>query len=326
MPIFLDEKAVCSLVTMQDALEAVEELFRAQGEGGVTNVPRVRAPMHGGTLRITAGILSYRGYYGIKISSNAVTSQDAGRMFCLYREKTASLCAVMQVYGMGALRTGAASGVATKYLANDNAAGLGVIGTGPQARTQVRAVCGVRPIREVKVYSSTAENRQRFGREVETSLAVKAMAVDSAEAAVRGSDIVITATSSRTPVLHGKWLSPGTHINAIGANYEARRELDRDVVAAASVIAADDREQVQYESTDLADPVKAGIITWDRVLSLGDIVAGRAHGRAAASDITLFKSLGVAMEDVALAARVYERAVERKIGQQLPDLDGMGGW
>lgn len=326
MPIFLDEKNVCSLVTMQDALEAVEEMFGAQGTGGVTNVPRVRAAMHGGTLRITAGILSYRGYYGIKISSNAVTSQHAGRMFCLYREKSAALCAIMQVYGMGALRTGAASGVATKYLANKNASVLGVIGAGPQARTQVQAVCGVRSIREIKVYSPTAGNRERLSREFEAGLAVKARAVDSAEAAARESDIVITATSSRSPVLLGKWLSPGTHVNAIGANYESRRELDRDVVAAANVIAADDREQVQYESTDLSDPVDAGIITWDRVLSLGEIVAGRVRGRAAASDITLFKSLGVAMEDVALAARAYERAVERKIGQPLPDLDGMGGW
>lgn len=326
MPVFLDEKCVTGLVTMDDALEAVEELFREQGKGGVTNVPRVRAPMQGGTLRITAGILSYRGYYGIKISSNAVTSQKAGRMFCLYREKTADLCAIMQVYGLGALRTGAASGVATKYLANDNAATLGVIGSGPQARTQVQAVCRVRPIREVKVYSPTAENRERFSREVEASLPVRARAVDSAEAAVRGSDIIITATSSRTPVLHGKWLSPGTHVNAVGANYESRRELDRDVVAAANVIAADDREQAQYESTDLADPVQAGLITWDRVLSLGDIVSGRVRGRSAATDITLFKSLGVAMEDVALAACAYERAVERKLGQPLPDLDGMSGW
>lgn len=323
MPLFLDEECVTGLVTMQDALEALDELFREQGRGGVVNVPRVRAPVKGGILRITAGVLSYRGYYGIKISSNAVSSKHVGRMFCLYREDGAELCAIMQVYGMGAIRTGAASGIATRYLANPEAAILGVIGSGPQARTQAQAICQVRPIREIKVYSLTPANRERFCREIETITGVKATAVDSGEKAVRGSDVIVTATNSKTPVVNGKWLAPGTHVNAIGANYETRRELDLDAVAAARFIAADDREQVQYESSDLIEAVKQGVLKWDDVHNLADVVSGRVRGRVSPADVTLFKSLGVAMEDVALAARAYERAVERKAGQALPDLDRM---
>lgn len=323
MAIFLDEQRVLSLVTMQDALEAVEEVFREEGHGAVSNVPRVRAPVKGGTLRITTAVLSYRGYYGIKISSNAVTSKNVGRMFCLYREDTADLCAIMQVYGMGALRTGAASGVATKYLANEGAAVLAVVGSGPQARTQVEAICRVRPIREVRVFSRTKENRERFAHDTQARLGVTTTAVETAESAVRGSEIVVTATTSRTPVVLGKWLAPGMHVNAMGANYESRRELDRDVVAAADFIAADDREQARYEASDLAEPAKEGLLDWERVFNLADVVSGRVRGRKSPNDITLFKSLGVAMEDVALAARVYENAMQRRVGEALPDLDAM---
>jgi alanine dehydrogenase len=323
MPIFMDEECVTGLVTMDDALEVLDELFREQGRDRVVNVPRVRAPVKGGILRITTAVLSYRGYYGIKISSNAVSSKHVGRLFCLYREDGADLCAIMQVYGMGAIRTGAASGIATKYLSNPDAGTLGVIGSGPQARTQALAICKVRPIREIRIYSKTPENRARFARDIATETGVKAVAVDTAEAAAQGSAVVVTATSSKTPVLSGQWLAPGTHVNAIGANYEHRRELDLDAVAAARFIAADDREQVQYESTDLVEAVKGGRLKWDDVHNLSDVVSGRVRGRTSPQDITLFKSLGVAMEDVALAARAYERAVERNAGQPLPDLDRM---
>ncbi len=322
MAIFLDEKCVCELVTMQGALEAVEEVFREQGNGNVLNVPRVRAPVNGGILRITAGVLSYRGFYGVKISSSAVFGRNAGRMFCLYREESGELCAIVQVFAMGALRTGAASGIATKYLANKDATILGVLGSGRQARTQVEAVCRVRPIREIRVYSPTREHREQFCRDVEEHLEIRTRAVDSPEQAVRDSDVIVAATTATAPVVCGQWLAQGAHINAIGANYEFRRELDRAAVLAANFIATDDREQVQYESTDLAEPVKAGLLNWESVFNLADVVAGRLRGRSSPGDITLFKSLGVAIEDVALAVRAYEKAVERKAGQALPDLTG----
>lgn len=322
MTLFIDERCIAGLLDMEDALSAMEEVFREQGRGNVINVPRLRAPLKGGVLRITAGVLSYRGLYGVKVSSTAVFGRNAGRMFCLYREETGELCAVVQVFGMGALRTGAASGIATKYMSNPEAQVLGVVGSGRQARTQVDAVCGIRRITEVRVYSPTKENRERFCREIAEAHGLRACAVDTPEAAVRGSEIIVSATVSEKPVVLGQWLSPGAHINAIGANYEHRRELDTEAVKTAAFIAVDDPEQARYEATDLVEPVKEGVLSWDRVHSLANVVSGRLKPRAFPSDITLFKSLGVAIEDVALAARAYEKALAQKVGVELPDLAG----
>lgn len=324
MPLLIDEACIKNLITMDDALAAVEEVFHAQGSeaGNVTNVPRVRVPVKGGIVRITAAVLSYRGYYGVKISSTAVFGRDAGRMFCLYRESDGALVAIVQVFAMGALRTGAASGVATKYLANENAAVLGVLGSGRQARTQVEAVCKVRPIREVRVFSPNKAHREAFCVDFKKYNKIKCLPVDSAEAAVRGADVIVSATTSETPVVLGQWLKPGAHINAIGANYVHRRELDRDAVCAAKFICADDTEQVRYEASDLVEPVNAGLLRWEQVHPLAQVVAGRVKGRTSREDITIFKSLGVAIEDVALAVRVYERAVALGVGVALPEIAG----
>jgi ornithine cyclodeaminase/alanine dehydrogenase-like protein (mu-crystallin family) len=321
MTLFLDEKAVAGLIGMDDALDAVEEVFHEAGLGNVTNVPRARVPLTDGTLRITAAVLGYRGYYGVKVSSTTVFESSAGRVLSLYKAGTGELAAIVQVFAMGALRTGAASGVATKYLARADASRLGVIGTGRQARTQVAAICRVRPIREIRVFSRTAENRARFCTEL-AGIGAVVEPVDSAEKAARDTDIMVTATTATEPVLLGDWLGRGTHVNAIGANYEYRRELDSIAVSRMAVIATDDVEQVRYEATDLAAPVAEGVIGWQQVVGLGDIVAGTAPGRQSDGDVTMFKSLGVAMEDVALAARAYEKALAAGIGQELPDLAG----
>ncbi len=320
MTLFLDENCVAELVGMDDALGAVEEVFGEAGRGNVTNVPRIRAPLGDGTLRITAAVLSYRGYYGVKVSSTTIFESSAGRVFSLYKTGTGELAAIVQVFAMGALRTGAASGVATKYMARTVASRLGVIGTGRQARTQIEAICKIRPIGEIVVFSRSAENRARFCAELANM--GEAVPVDSAEAAVRDCDIVVTATTASEPVLLGDWLAPGTHVNAIGANYEHRRETDSAAIGRTAIIATDDLEQVKYEATDLTAPVAEGMIGWDKVVRLGDIVAGNTPGRRSDQDITLFKSLGVALEDVALAACAYEKALKTGAGQVLPDLAG----
>ena len=321
MTLFLDEAYVAELVGMDDALEAVEEVFGEVGRGNVTNVPRIRAPLKDGTLLITAAVLTYRGYYGVKVSSTTIFESSAGRVFSLYNAATGKLAAIVQVFAMGALRTGAASGVATKYMSRSNATTLGVIGTGRQARTQVEAICKVRPIKEILVFSRSVENRKSFCAAL-ANTGCPAVPVGSAEAAVRGRDIVVTATTATKPVLHGDWLAPGTHINAIGANYEYRRETDSAAIGRTSIIATDDLEQVKYEATDLVAPVADGVIGWDRIVGLGDIVACNMPGRKTNEDIILFKSLGVALEDVALAACAYEKALEKGVGQALPDLAG----
>jgi alanine dehydrogenase len=323
MTIFLDEDAVSRLLTMQTALSAVEEVFAAQGRNEVVNIPRIRTKVKGGILRITAGVLNYRGYYGVKISSTTAFGTNAGRLFLLYNDKDGALCAAIQVFGLGMFRTGAASGIATKYLALPDASRLGVIGSGRQAQTQVEAVCAVRPIREVSVYSRGAENRVAFCEELQSRLpGVSLRPVASAELATRGAQVLITATTATAPVVMGDWIAAGTHINAVGANLEHRRELDSEVVRKAAKIVTDDLEQVRYEATDLAVPVIEGILDWDDVRSLGAVVAGLEEGRRTTDDITIFKSLGVAIEDVALAARAYEAAVAQGVGVQLPNLAG----
>lgn len=322
MTIFLDEAAVKRLVTMDDAIAATEEVFRETGKGHVTNVPRVRVPLNEGTLRITAAVLNYCGYYGIKVSSTTIFGHNAGRVFCLYKEKGGELCAIVQVFAMGALRTGAASGVASRYMSNEDSTILGVIGSGRQAKTQVEAIAKVRSLKEVRVFSRSPEKRAQFCLAIKSEFGIDARPVEEPKDAVVGSHIVVTSTTATSPVVLGQWLSPGTHINAIGANYEHRRELDSEAVARACIIATDDKEQVQYESTDLAAPVKEGLLNWDKVIPLGSIVAGASRGRTHRDEITLFKSLGVAIEDVALAIRAYEKALAQNVGQKLPNLSG----
>ena len=180
MTLFLDEKCVANLLGMDDALSAVEEAFAEVGRGTVTNVPRVRAPLGDGTLRITAAVLNTIGYYGIKVSSTTIFESSAGRVFSLYEAETGALAAIVQVFAMGALRTGAASGIATKYMARADAHRLAVIGTGRQARTQAEAICKVRPISEIRAFSRSAENRERFCRDL-APLAISVRGTESAQ-------------------------------------------------------------------------------------------------------------------------------------------------
>ena len=322
MTLFLDERTVSTLVNMDDALQSTEAVFHDAGQSGVVNVPRVRAPLAKGILRITAAVWTARGYYGVKVSSTSVFGRNAGRLFLLYQEDSGTAVAAVQVFQMGTLRTGAASGVATKYMARKDARILGVIGPGRQAKTQIEAICRVRSIEEIHVFGRKQEALSQFCAEMSDAVKIDVRPSDSAERAVAGADIIVTATTSSEPVVLGKWLPPGVHINAIGANYESRRELDTKVVTRAAVVATDDPEQVRYEAADLAVPVRDGVFSWDKVLPLASIVAGHQPGRTSDSDITIYKSLGVAFEDVALAVTAYERALKSGAGVKLPDLAG----
>ncbi len=287
-------------------------------------MPRVRVPLNDGILRITAAVLNYRGYYGIKVSSTSVFGRNAGRLFCLYREAGGELCAIMQVFGLGALRTGAASGIATRHMARKDARALGVLGSGRQARTQVEAIALVRPIKEIRVFSRDRERCENFCRDIEASHNVNVKAADTAEAAVRDCDIVVTATTSTAPVLllaigcvRGPTSTPSAPITSIAGSLISKRSKarcdrrDRRSRAGALRVQRTWRKLVTH-----------GVLDWSNVASLGDIVAGRLPGRRSEQDITLFKSLGVAMEDVALAIRAYDRAMKEGLGQALPNLAG----
>ena len=317
MAIFLMENDVKEILTMDMALDTVEESFRLMAEGTASNSPRSRIRLPNGVLNFMAGAAPGIGVMGFK--SYGVTRGNPVKFYVqLSSTETGELLAVIEASDLGQIRTGAASGVATKYMAKEDASSVGVIGSGYQARTQLEAVCKVRPITSARVYSRKPENREKFAADMSASLGIEVTASESGEACVKDVDVVITMTSTSRPVLEGDWLSPGTHINAAGANHWMRRELDGKAVGRADVVVTDDIEQAKLECGDLIYPNEFGTIRWEQVISLSDVVAGVAKGRNSAEDITLFESQGLALQDLTTGMRIYNIAKERGLGQQLP--------
>jgi alanine dehydrogenase len=315
MTLFLTESQVEQILTMPDTLRVVEDALREMGQGRTINRPRQRVRVPNGILHVMPAGLPTRGYVGLKYYASF--RGQTRFWFHLLDANSGALLAVMQADRLGQQRTGAASGIATKYLARADAATIGILGTGWQAESQLQAVCAVRSIRVIKCYSRTAERRLKFTAKMSNLLRVETRAVDSAEAAVRDCDIVVTTTNSREPILFGEWLAPGAHINAVGANRSESRELDDAAIRRCAFVCADSVEQAKIEAGDLITPVEHGILSWARVRELAEVVTGKAKGRNDRDEITLFKSLGIALEDVAIGAWVYERAREQRIGREI---------
>ncbi|MBI4013662.1 MAG: ornithine cyclodeaminase family protein [Candidatus Rokubacteria bacterium] len=316
MALLLTEAEVTALLPMSLALEAVEEVFRWQGEGRLVNRPRVRLPVPGGVLHVMPAAVPEARVMGLK--AYATVRGSAKFVVLLFSAETASLLAVIEADRLGQMRTGAASGVATRHLARPDADRVGCYGTGWQARSQLEAVCAVRKVREVRVYGRDPERRARFAEEMAAGLGVSVTAVERPEAAARDASILVTITSSKTPVLEGRWIAPGAHVNAAGSNALQRAEVDVEAVRRAGLIVTDSIEQARLECGDLVAPLEQGVIRWEDVRELGEIVAGKRPGRRSPEEITLFESQGVAMEDVAVAARLVARARERQAGREIP--------
>jgi ornithine cyclodeaminase/alanine dehydrogenase-like protein (mu-crystallin family) len=313
MALFLTEQDVRELVTVRDAVDALEAVHKRQGEGAAVNEPRRRVRARRESLHIMAA-----GDTGAQVVGFKASYYAGGQVHVfLYDTQRRTLAAIVQAALLGAIRTGAASGLATKYLAREDAQTMGIIGTGSQARAQVEAVCAVRPIREVRAYSRDEGRRKDFAERVSNRLGILVRPVGSAREAA-DADIVTTATTSATPVLLGEWLSPGVHINAIGSNALVRRELDLEAVKRADVIVVDDRDQAAIESGDLLEAWERGVVDRARLPELGDLVAGRAPGRTSAQQVTLFESHGIGLWDVAVAEVVYRRALEQGRGVETP--------
>jgi ornithine cyclodeaminase/alanine dehydrogenase-like protein (mu-crystallin family) len=290
------EAQVREALPMDKAVELMEGVFHRLASGEAINQPRRRLPVPtGAALHYMAGADGK--YFGTKIYSTH-PKHEPHFVFLLYRAEDAGLLAFFEANYLGQIRTGAASGYATKILAKPDASTVGIIGSGFQARTQVEAMRAVRDIREVRVWSRSRENRQAFAREC------GAVAVDTAEEAARGADIVITATNSRDPVLDASWVARGAHVNAMGSNQAARRELPAELVLAASLIAVDSIEQARIESGDLLLALPPEQWSGRNVVELKDV-----RERPGGDAVTIFKSNGIAVEDVAAAAYVYERAL-----------------
>lgn len=309
--LFLTESHIRSLLPMADCIQRMREAFQGMAAGSAQNQPRRRLILPSGSaLHSMAG--SWGSYFGTKIYSTN-PKHGANFFFLLFEADTGCPLAMMEANYLGQIRTGAASGLATDLLALPGAKTLGVIGSGFQARSQVQAVQQVRPIGEIRVWSRDPEKRRSFA-ETCASPGVLTRAVDSAEAAVRNADVVITATSARDPVLEEGWIAPGCHVNAMGSNQARRREIPAGLLHRASVIAVDSVEQARIEAGDLLIAWNDGNWNSPKLVELQDLV-GRKLERPAES-VTIFKSLGVGVEDVAAGALVYERARELGLGKE----------
>ena len=311
--LFLTEADVIGMLDMQLALDALDDVFRARSAGEIHNEPRARLSAGKGPMNFMAASWPTRGWAGHK----SYVSGDFRVM--LFSTKGEGLLSVLGAGRMGQVRTGAASGIATKYMARENSSSVGIIGSGYQAETQLEAVCAVRDITDVKVFSRSAENRNNFATTMSERLGINVVAVDSKEAAAEGMDVLVAVTSSVEPVITGDMVEPGMHINAAGNNSWMKRELDTAAIVKADLVACDDIDQSKIECGELMRAVEVGRFAWDSLVRLDRIVAGLRTARYSDNDITLFESQGVAFEDLAVCGRLYELALERGIGTEMPD-------
>ena len=306
MTLYLSEADVDQLLTMPDTLRIVEDVFRAWGEGNAINHPRRRVRVPQGFLHVMEAALVEENVMGLK--TYATVTGGATFIVQLFDSATGKLIAVIDADRLGQMRTGAASGVAAKHLARENARTVGIIGTGYQAETQLEAVCAVVPIEQVRAFSRTIENRERFAQTMSERLGVKV------DAAVSNADIVIAITTARDPVFQGDWLKSGACVLAAGSNNVLRREIDSTTLERAHRVVVDDLDQAKTECGELMAAVERGKVRWEGIHELRQVLAGHVSGRDSAHEITVFESQGVALEDVAVAKRLVDLAREDEIG------------
>ena len=318
MTLFLTEREVADLLPMAECIEALDQAFAHAGAGKTEIKPRSRIRMPGGFFHFMAAADAEHGVFGYKAYPSFAGSGGAKMMVMLFDFETGQQLACMEAGRLGQIRTGAATGLATQYMARKEAVTVGVIGTGLQARTQLEAVAAVRGLKQAKVYSRRQDRREEFARQTSERLNLEVTPVESAQDCVTGADVVVVITNARDPVLEGEWLAPGVHVNAAGGNHWMRREIDEATVTQADLIVVDDLDQAKLECGDLMWPEARGSFRWDMAHELQEVVAGRVQGRPSEDAITLFESMGVALEDIAAAQLVYRKAKEQGIGQELP--------
>ena len=304
--LWITDADVERLLSVEEAVPVVEAALRQQAMGTATNMPRGHTIVGPGVMlaHMTAA-LHEQGVFGLKVYS--IVDGKYQFFVLLYSVESGDLLAVLEANQLGRRRTGAASGVSTRYMAREDSAEVGILGSGFQADAQLEAICGARPIERVRVYSRNAENRAGFARRMTETLGIEMVAVDTPREVVESADILVTITNSPTPVFDGDWLRPGTHICAVGGANEYVTELDDTTIRRADIIAVDSIAQAKIECGELLMPTSRGLLLWEQVSELWQVVGGMKAGRRADDDITLFKSLGMAMWDVAAAKVVYDR-------------------
>ncbi|HUL95534.1 MAG TPA: ornithine cyclodeaminase family protein [Usitatibacter sp.] len=315
MAILLRESDVERLLTMPRTLELIERVHREYSTGQAIDVPRERTRLPRAALHLLQGAVPSANVFGYK----AYTSSREGVRFLVYAfdAQNGRLDAVVEADRMGMMRTGAAGGVAAKWLSRPDSKVVGIFGSGWQAEGQLEALCCVRKLERVKVFSRTAEKVARFCEKMSKKLSLEVVPARSPEECVKASDIVVTITTSATPVFDGEWLAPGTHVNAAGSNSLLRREIDEATVRKADPVVVDSRPSAMKEAGDLLPALEKGRLHMGMLTELGEVIAGTRPGRTKPGQVTLFESQGMAMQDLIIAAEMARLAREQGAGEEV---------
>ena len=304
--LFVKDTPLDTALTMQTMIDAVEDADRELASGRGHDLPRRRIHHRN---RMIFGLLpaSYRGVMGVYLQTD-LDRRLSHETVILYSIETGEPLILFQDCGINELRTGAAGGVGAKYLARKDASRVAVLGSSIHAFTQLRAVCVVRPVRHVSIFSPTREHRLLFAEKVRSELGIEGISAESAEAAVDAADIVITATNSNVPVFDGNWLRPGMHVTSIsnGDRTRTRQEIDNTTIRRSDPVVITSKETVCVNESDIFRAVREGVTSWDRVDEIGELILGKKPGRTSDAQITLYKLQGTGIMDLAVALRAYE--------------------
>jgi ornithine cyclodeaminase len=318
----LDNRQIRELLPMTECIELMADALAALARGEVYQPLRtiVRPPEARGLLGLMPAYRAgEQGAFGLKaicvFPENPAKGKDAHQgAVMLFSRETGELLALMNASEITAIRTAAVSAVATRLLAREDAQQLAIIGAGVQARTHLTALAAVRAIRHARVAARNIEHAQQLASEMQPSVGFPIEAVRTNEEAVRGADLIVTATSSLEPVIKKDWISPGAHVNAIGTHSPNSREVDSGTMAVARIF-TDRRESALNEAGDYLLAAKEGLVTPESILGeIGELLIGTKTGRTSATEITLFKSLGLAIEDVVSADYLYQKAMSQNAG------------
>ena len=315
--LYIDEQTAASLINMDDALKLVEEAFSSYSEGKSFNMTRQRMRIRKGALHLLPGAVPYKGVIGFK----AYTSFRAGLIFKvhLYDAENGSPLAIIDANEIGRLRTGAATGIATKYMAKKESSTVFIFGGGFQAEAQLEAVCKTTKINKVYVTTRKIENAQNFAEKMSHNLGIEIIPTQNIEEDLPKADIIITITTSVKPLFEHTMLNPnGVHINGAGSNALIRAEVPEKTIEAAEVLAVDSKDVAAIECGDILPSLEKGRLHWNEIVELGEITAGFRKGRITENGITIFQSQGMGLQDIMCAEFIYRKAVAENLGKMLP--------
>jgi len=340
MVLVLKNDQMENLLPMSEEIEAIEHAFVELGQGKAMNAPRarLRTPWkeEGGQyyfnniMGLVPGVKSmalridssFSRQIEVDGSKRRVYPGDFIGLVMLFDMDTCEILALMDDHFISTMRVGATSAVASKYLARQDSQVMALLGSGEQAKTQVTAHAVVHKLTQVKVYSPTKKNRERFAKELSEATGIEVLAVDSAEQAIRGSDIVTAATNTVDPVIQGKWVEPGMHLNSIvgGDGFLPRKELDDEAVQKADLIVVGYKPQIFLDKqAEFHDRLERGLVKAEDLHELGELLNGKCRGRENDREITFFKNnTGMGIQFAATARKMYEKAKEKGIGTELP--------